>query len=606
MKSGISIGYFCLIVMLPFLCTGCRPGDDDQIPLTETLRIPMPTAGPKSLDPVQGSTAYENMAASQVYETLFQYKYLKRPFELEPLLLVEMPEVSEDGKVYHFELKQGVFFHDDPCFPNGKGREIVAQDVIYSWKRMADQSQNPKSWWLFENTIVGFDELREEQTARFKAGEPFQYDKPIEGMKVLNDYEFKIILKEPVTRFIWILAMFQTSIVPQEAVTTYKDQFNRHPVGTGPYTLDPDDWRTNQGMTFYKNPNYHLSTYPEEHMPEDEADGLTADAGERLPLTDKLEMSFFVEVQPMWLKFQTGQLDFITVPPDYFNRAYFKRNQELRPDYKEADITSQKVSLLDFVFTGFNMEDEVLGGYTPEKKALRQAISLAIDLNEINNAFYQGTNTVYDGPIPPGMAGYPEGGVVSGSFRGKDLSRARAKLAEAGYPNGKGLPPIEYYVGRSGVSQEQSELLKRQLAQIGIKLNVNLVDFGTLIENVNSKKAPMFSFAWGSDYPDAENNLALFYGPNESPGSNHYNYKNPEYDELYREILSLPPSPERTEKFVLMRDMLLEDVPYIGSMARPRFYLIHPRLENVKATEVFSNWYKYLNINPETPRLVID
>ncbi|MEZ6045466.1 MAG: ABC transporter substrate-binding protein [Planctomycetaceae bacterium] len=359
-------------------------------------------------------------------------------------------------------------------------------------------------------------------------------------------------------------------------------------------------------MTFYKNPNYHAATYPTEHMPEDEVAGLTQAAGAEIPFVDKLEISFYPEEQPMWLKFQAGQLDFTTVPAVFFRQAFFKRNKELRPAWKEAGITSQPVPLLDFIFHGFNMEDELLGGYKPENKALRQAISLAIDLEEINQSFYEGINQIYDGPIPPGLAGYPEEGRAPHSYRGRDLARAREKLVEAGYPNGKGLPPIDYYTSRSGINQQMSEMLSRQLGDVGIELSVKLVDFGTLISNVNNKKAPLFSFAWGSDYPDAENNLALFYGPYESPGSNHYNYKNPEYDKLYEQIRSMPPSPERDEIYVQMRDMLLEDVPYIGSMARTRYYLIHPRLKNVKAAEVFSNWYKYLDIDQETPRMNIE
>ncbi|MEZ6045465.1 MAG: ABC transporter substrate-binding protein [Planctomycetaceae bacterium] len=242
MKPGHSIRCLLLICLFPCLLSGCQPGESADNPSGKTLRIPMPTNGPKSLDPVQGSTHYENIAASQVYETLLQYKYLKRPFELEPLLLAEMPTVSEEGLVYHFKLKQGVYFHDDACFPDGKGREVKASDVIYSWKRMADQTYNPKSWWLYEKTIVGFDEYREEQIERVEGGHSFEYDKPVEGLEILGDYEFKVKLIEPVTSFIWKLAMFQTAVVPHEAVDTYGIRFARHTVGTGPFTLNEEDW----------------------------------------------------------------------------------------------------------------------------------------------------------------------------------------------------------------------------------------------------------------------------------------------------------------------------------------------------------------------------
>lgn len=139
-------------------------------------------------------------------------------------------------------------------------------------------------------------------------------------------------------------------------------------------------------------------------------------------------------------------------------------------------------------------------------------------------------------------------------------------------------------------------MLQRQLARIGVRLKVRLVDFSQLIEAVNNKKAPFFSFAWSSDYPDAENNLALFYGPNEAPGSNSFNYKNAEYDRLYERVRSMLPSPERTALYVEMRDMILRDVPYVGSMARTRYYLVQPRVLNCKPSEVFTNWWKYLDI----------
>ncbi len=615
----------CLVVTL--CCGSCARVEEEG----KVLRLPLRSDDPKSLDPVQGSTQYDNKATCQIYETLVQYKYLVRPLALEPLLLSEMPTVSEDRLTYHFKLKKGVYFHDDPCFPDGKGRELVTDDVFYSWKRMADKGNSPKSWWLFENTIQGFDNFRDEQNSAVdakkkaiaastsaddgqttwrlfevfakKSGDDgieevaFDYDVPIEGFQKINDYEFHVILKEPVPRFMWVLAMFQTAIVPREAVETYGKRFGRHPVGTGPFTLAEDDWLPGQRMVYYKNPNYHASYYPSEHMPDDVAEGWTKDAGKRLPLVDRLEFHFFVQDQPMWLSFRTGKLDYTEVPDEYFDEAFIKRTRQLRPKYTREGITAQRVKLLDFIFRGFNMEDELLGGYDEKSKKLRQAISLAVDLDEFNEVFYSGINSVYDGPIPPGLDGHPTDGRAKESYRGPNLERARKLLAEAGYPDGKGLPPIEFYTSTGRNNAEQTELLKRQLSKINVNLKPNLVEFSTLIEKVNNKKAPLFGFAWGSDYPDAENNLALFYSPNVSPGSNHYNYNRPEYDRLYEQARTMPPSPERTKLYVQMRDMLIEDTPYVGSMGRTRSYLINPWLKNLKVSETFSNWPKYLDVS---------
>ncbi|RMG36296.1 MAG: hypothetical protein D6725_10895, partial [Planctomycetota bacterium] len=309
-----------LTVVLQVCSAGC--GRSEAGPNRDglkVLRIPMVSDGPKTFDPVRGSTHYENIAVSQVYETLLQYKYLVRPYELEPLLLAEMPEVSPDGLVYRFRLKKGVYFHDDPCFPGGKGRELVANDVIYSWKRIADNNNRPKAWWIVRDTIKGFDAYREEQNRAAESGGRFDYDAPVEGMRVLGRYEFEIELVKPVQRFLWTLAMFQLSVVPREAVEYYGERFNRHPVGTGPFILE--SWIAKKRIVFRKNPNYHACTYPTEHETRDVAAGLTEASGRRIPFVDRIEISMFAESQPMWLKFRAGELDFTTVPAEYYPQA---------------------------------------------------------------------------------------------------------------------------------------------------------------------------------------------------------------------------------------------------------------------------------------------
>jgi oligopeptide transport system substrate-binding protein len=559
----------------------------------KVIRMPMRTDGPKSMDPVRGSTAYDNQAASQVYETLVQYKYLVRPPTLEPLLLEEMPTVSDDGRTYRFKLKEGVRFHDDPCFSDGKGRAVTSEDVFYSWKRMADDDNLPKSWWLLENTVVGLDEYREQQNA----ADTFDYDAPVEGLRVINDREFEVVLKEPVQRFMYVLAMFQLSVVPREAAEMYGDQFGRHPVGTGPFTMAEQDWSPGESMVLQRNPTYHDCYYPTEHMPDDEEAGRDKPAGQKLPLVDRVEITMFVQDQPKWLQFRSRKIDWLQVPAENFEEAFNKRTRKLKPSFAREGITAHPLPLLDLIFIGFNMEDELLGGYSDEKKWLRQALCLALDWDERNNSFYNNINIVYDGPIPPGLDGYPENGRAPVSYRGPNLEKARELLAKAGYPNGDGLPAIDFYTSVGGNNQEQSEMTTRQLEALGVKLNVHLVDFSTLIEAVNNKKAPFFSFAWGSDYPDGENNLALFYSPNVSPGANHFNYSRLEYDKLYEQIRVMPPSPERTELYVKMRDMIIEDAPFAGSMARTRFYLVNPRLKNFKPEETFYNWVKYLDVD---------
>ena len=592
-----------LVMLLLLICSvGCGPrssnsttaGDKRDASAKKTLRLPIPSDGPKSMDPAVGSTQYDNMCISQVYEPLLQYKYLARPLQLEPLLLAEMPTVSDDGRTYRFKLRQDIRFHDDPCFPDGKGRQLVAQDVFYSWKRLADDKLSQKSWWIVENTIVGFDEFRREQNA----ADVFDYDAPVDGMVVIDDHQFEVKLTEPVQRFLWTLAMFQTAIVPREAVEKYQTRFARHPVGTGPFVMDEADWIPNKSMKLKVNPNFREEFYPTEHMPEDVELGLQEMAGQKVPFVDGIDFGFFVEEQPMWLQLRSGKLDISRVPKDNFGEAFNKRTKKLKPEFEKENVVAHAVPLLDFIFYGFNMNDPLLGGNSEKNQYLRQAMALAIDWDERNDAFYNNLCIIYDGMIPPGLDGFPKDGNGPVSLRGPDLQRARELLQKAGYPDGKGLPTIDFYSSLEGPGRQAAEMTARQLKKIGIQVNPRLDVFSSFIEAVDNGKAQFFSFAWHSDYPDAENNLALFYGPNQAPGANHFNYKNQEFDKLYEQIRVMPPSPERTAILEQMRDMVLIEAPFIGSMARTRYYLVQPWLKNCKPTEDFWTWYKYLDVDP--------
>ncbi|MCB9846486.1 MAG: hypothetical protein H6811_10940 [Phycisphaeraceae bacterium] len=557
----------------------------------KVLQVPMRTDGPKSLDPAAGSTVYDNMACCQFYETLLENKYAD-PLDMEPRLLAEIPTTDDGGLTWNFKLKPGVRFHDDPCFPGGRGRAIRSDDVFYSIKRLATRA-GAKNWWLLEGAIVGLDAWRD-STGMTDSPD---FDAPVAGFIKRSDAEFQIRLTEPVYRFMYVLSMFQTSVVAREAVETYGKNFFQHPVGTGPFILDT--WVPQQSLTANRNPNYHEVRYParDEWSREDQRMRLHRPAGQLVPFVDRIEFTMYVPDQPLWLDFGAGKLGYIMVPAPMFDLAINRRTNELNSEFADRGVTHQSDLLLDFIFRGFNMEDPLVGGYSSEKKALRQAISLAVDWQEFNESNYMGQAYIYDGPIPPGLDGHPEGGRAPLTYRGPNLALAAEKLAEAGYPGGQGLDPIKYFTDQSDESRKMTETFKKQMARIGVTIDPQYVDFSTLIDNVNNKRAPMFAFAWSSDYPDGENNLALFYGPYESPGSNHYNYKRAEYDRMYEQIRTMPPSDERTAIYETMRDMLIEDTPYLGSMARTRHYLIAPWMLNTRVTERYWGWFKYVDVD---------
>lgn len=539
-----------------------------------------------TLDPVRSSSTYDNEVQSQIYETLLTYKYLKRPYELEPALAASMPTISEDGLTYTFDIKKGVLFHDNECFPDGIGRELVAKDFEYAMKRLADPQNEPTGWWLLQNRIVGLDDFETRMSERGDA--PFEWDAPIEGLKATGTHQLQIKLIRPFPQMLYVLAMTYTAAVARECVEYYGEEYPNTAIGTGAFKLRK--WVRGSKLILDKNPKYREVLYPSEASPEYEH--MLGPAGQKVPFLDAIVYHVYEKDQPMWLKFRAGDLDMSQVPAEY-QEAVFTKDYELRESMKKDGIKNYNLPLLDMIYRGFNMEDPVVG-QGEKAKLLRQAIALAWDVQALNDRFYNGACIMYDGPVPPGLDAYVPG--VTSPYRGPKLEEAKALLAKAGYPDGKGVPTLVLDTSNSGNSEEQAEMFKRALAQIGIELDVSLNSFAELSTKLKKKKAQMFGLAWGGDYPDAENFLQLFYGPNEAPGSNNFNMKNAEYDALYEKSRTLQPGPERTEIYKRMREIHIEEVPSFGHLARTRFYLWHGRLKNVLPDETFDGWRKYVDI----------
>ncbi len=579
---------------------------------------------PTTTDPAFIGDLYDSYVSRQVYDPLLQFRYAQKTQQLQPLLLENMPEkvLHEDGKVtYKFKLKQGVYFHDNRCFSktNGKGRELVAADVFYSWKRMADWSgmakpgedkKIPSNWPVFAGKIVGFDAYHDEQTKIAKRDEtPFNYDVPVEGLVLKNKYEFEVVLNQDDVSFLWWLARARTAVVPREAVEYYgRTAFQHNPVGTGPFMLaDPEtDWQTDKRRYLFKrNPNYHE---------------------QGLPRLDGVEIHYFQATNSSWLEFKAGKLDIINLAPEYYQDVFStlkgspkKRKErkkvakEVKPQWIKADSRRAGIQLyieplLDMIYFGFNMQDPILGHSEDEKqdlrnRYLRQAIAYAIDWEDRNSIFYDGMATIYDGPIPPGLAGHPNPEVEEAwpTYRPQDLVRARELLAKAGYPDGEGLEPILFYISSEGGGREVRENLQEHLRTINVELKPREPMWGTFIDEVQKGKAQMFAMAWSTDYPDPENNLSIFYSENKPPGNNNFSYNNPEYDGLYREIATMQDSPERTEKLIAMRNIILEDVPMIGSLARTVYRLAYRWVKNFHPVYSSCHWTKYVDLDANDP-----
>ena len=535
----------------------------------------------KGMDPIYASDRYSGKAVGLVYEGLLSYHYLKRPFVLQPNLALSMPEVKDDGLTYVFKLRPGVLFHDDKCFKDGKGREVVAEDVVYSFKRTAAEP-DALGWWVIDGKIRGLNNYRE-QMASGKA--PF--DAPVEGVRAVDRYTVEFKLIRPFPQFLYALAMPFFYVVPREAVEHYGKEFINHPVGTGPFTLERFD-HTNR-VTFHKNPSFREKYYPKEGMPEDEQAGLLVHAGQRLPLVDRITFHVNVESQPRWLSFQAGKLDLLEIPKDNFDTAVTP-SKDLTPEMKKKGIKLDITPALDITYTAFQHSNKLF-----QNSDLRRAMSLAYDPQMADTLFYSSTSLVAQSIVPPGIAGFVEG--MMGPWRGLNVEKAKELLVKAGFPGGKGLPKITLDITASTVGRQMGDFFSKCMAAIGIDIEVISNPWPELQKKIQTRQTMLHALAWSADYPDAENFLQLLYGPNQTPGANGSNYNNKQFDQLYERARLLQDSPERTRLYEQMYRMAADEVPLIYGSHRQKYTLTQGWLTSFKYMEFDHGVEQYYGID---------
>ncbi|MBS1984549.1 MAG: hypothetical protein JST16_10285 [Bdellovibrionales bacterium] len=561
-------------------CTGKKKDDG-------TLRLYM-LADAKQLDPALVQDLYSNWISSLSYEGLLEYHYLKRPFELKPNLAEAMPTVSKDGLTYTFKIRKGIHFMDSDVFPGGKGREVKAQDFVYSFLRVADPKLGSGQFWVYDGHIKGLNEWRDKQ----KTNATVDYDHPPEGFKAVDDYTLQIKLNHKYAQLLFVLAMPTGFVVPHEAVEKLGKDFGNNLVGTGPYKLV--NWMRNSKLSFVKNPNYRGEPYPAEGEASDAANGLLADAGKMMPLADKLEYHIFVESQPRWLNFLKGSIDVTQIPKDNFDSMIDKNTHELLPDQVAKGIRLMKAPQPEISYIAFNMEDPVIKKGGPN---LRKAIALAIDQKKTSDILFWGTPVLGQFLLPPALAGYEESFV--NPYNQHNVEKAKELLAKAGYPGGQGLPELVYEVPNGTDSRQLAELFQKYVGEIGIKVRVNYNQFSELDEKIIRKKAQMWGIAWMADYPDAENFLQLLYGPNSAPGPNGSNFNNPEYNKLYDQMRVMQDSPARRAIINKMRDIYIQEMPIIVERHRVFYYTYHNWLKNFKMEYMGGSIAKYLRVDSE-------
>ena len=576
--AGILFGAL-LLALLP----GCGESPEAAADGIPTLRLT--TTRLRGFDPANAADESSIRATGLVYEGLLQYAYWDRPYRVEPLLAAAMPAVSEDGKIWRIPLRKGIYFSDDPCFAasGGKGRELVAQDVVYSILRIADTKVGSGGYWTFRGKIAGLDEFREAS----RAETPTDYGRAVEGLRAAGPYDLEIRLTEPYPQLPWVLAMPYAFVVPREAVEFYGREFVNHPVGTGPYVLASA--RQNYRYEYRANPKW-AETGRVETMP---AAAPTPDAGKPLPLTPRIVSSVVGDPSTAWLMFMAGKLDLTDVSRDQWD-SIITPDKELRPELAAQGIELSKSPQMSVAYVAFNMDDPVVG---PNRK-LRQALSCAFDFQAWLE-FQNGRVVKPNGPIPPGVAG-PTETPPPYDF---DLERAKRLLAAAGYPDGKDPATgrrlkltLEIGSADNPEARQSAELLANFMERIGVVLEPSYNNWPAFLQKIERRQAQMFSVTWLGDYPDAQNFLQLFASENASPGPNRSNYRSAEFDRLYRQMIALPESPEREALCREATAVVMEDCPWILTAHPMAFSVRHARLRNYRRHDFSWGMEKYWRV----------
>ena len=553
-----------------------------------------------SFDPQKVSDVYSIIITSSVFDSPLVYDYLARPLKLIPATLAAMPEVSADQKTITLRVKPGIYFADDPAF-NGNKRELVAEDYVYSLKRLMDPRISAPGLGEVEDVIVGAAEY----TAKARKVNKLDYDAPLEGLRALDRYTWQIRLTKPKFTFLYNLADCHiTCAVAREVVEKYGDDIGAHPVGTGAFKLAA--WKRSSNINLVANPNFREEYWDAQPAADDVAGRalLAKMKGQRLPMVGRIEVSIIDEQQPRWLSFLNNEHDLLfRMGPEFANVGV--PNNRLAPNLKKRGIQMAQIPALDLTFAYFNMDDPLIGGYTPEKVALRRAISLSYMAQDEINIIWKGQAILAQAPYSPGVAGYDANFRTTGNEY--NPAKANALLDLYGYKDIDGDGYREMPDGRPLVIKYNSlpdarfklfdELWKRSMDDIGIKMTVRKGKFQELLKESNAGKLMMWFLSGSATAPDADTWLSMLYGPNAGSKGNRANFKLPAYDDAYRRAELLPDGPERTKLYQEMARLTIAYAPIKINTHRVITDMWYPYLIGyVRPPLQTQTWWKFVDV----------
>ncbi len=582
--------FAAFMALLPGLCVPVQANAAPVKPIRFSFLI-----AETEFDPARASDLYSNTINDAIFEPLLTYDYLARPVKLKPGIAAGMPEITEDGKLYTFKIRPGVFFADDAAF-GGKKREVTSADFAYTLKRLFDPAIRSPWLWYVEGKIVGGDEAM----ARAKKTGKFDYDAAIAGLETPDKYTLRIRVKETDYNFLYIFATCQTGAIAREVVEKYGADIGAHPVGTGPFKLA--EWKRSHKIVLAANPNFRELYFDAEPAPDD-ARGqeiLKLMKGRKLPQVQRVEVTIIEESQPRWLAFLGGETDYANVPSDFVGFSF--PGGKLAPFLAKQGIAGEQFVETDLVYNYFNLDDPTVGGYTPEKIALRRAMAMGYNVNEDINVIRTGGAIRAQSPVPPGVAGYEADFKLADGY---NPGRAKALLDTFGYvdrdgdgyremPDGKPLV-VEIANQPDQLSSQFGELWKKNMDAIGVKLTFRIAKWPDLNKAAKAGKLAMWQLAWSADYPDAENFLQNLYGKNEE--LNYAHFKNAKFDALYEQARKLPPSPERNKLYGEMKRIIAVYVPWFPQTHRLRNEVWQPWLIGYRKHPILTQAWMYLDID---------
>ena len=529
-----------------------------------------------------------------IFDRLLTYDYLARPATLVPMAAETMPAISDDGKTWTVKLRKGITFASDPAF-KGARRELTALDVVYTFKRLMDPAQRSPYQFMMRNKLLGLDDL-----ARAAKGGKFDYDARISGIEALDPYTVQFRLIAPDYRFGFLLAHTATGIVAREVVEAYGIDVGRHPVGTGPYMLTR--WIPGTRAALDSNPDYRgfVWDFAPGSDPRDK-EIVKQMRGKRMPQIGHIELSVIEEDTTYWLTFLRGDLDVVNLLARFQAKALI--GDKLAPDLAAKGISIYRAPPPAVSFTAFNFRDPVVGGFSPEKLALRRAIALAYKGDDLVHVVYHDNAERAQMPIPPGVTGHDP---VHRSSNAYDPALANRLLDRFGYKRGadgfRTLPdgrPLELvrnsYTG--GTARDEDLIWQKSMERIGLRIRMEVLTGAEAAKRSTTCTTMLFSWNWFADYPDGENFMQMLYGPN-SNESNSGCYLSEAYDRLYRHAEALPDGPERNRLFIAMSRQAAADTAWVLGVYQRRIVALQSWVLGHKVHPFLYSVLPYVDVKP--------